>query len=170
MVRIAPLGGGTGISTSPPSRTSRASTPFSLEGTVNFRPRYAPDTIRVRKRREVDGKANICGGEDVTDTGSKNRRIHITGQVLREEVDDAHALPDGGDSFILTSATWSGDVLIKEVELEGPMRYDPSEEQFLWEYTIDAIATGKEEDVGTGIIDDGSTDESGIDIPAEMLR
>lgn len=154
MVNTLPAVGGSGSSvdeSSPP----KATTPFSLEGDVTLRPKYAPGTIRVRKRREVDGKANICGGEDVTDTGSKNRRIHITGQTLNDEVQKVHELADNGNPFILTSATWSGNVLIEEVEIEGPKRYDPIEKQFLWEYTIDAVATGEQFDRVSGVIDDG---------------
>lgn len=147
---IKPPAGGGGNTSDAVNRSDppAASTPFSLVGDVDFYPEYSPGTIRIRKSRQIDTSPSVCGGEDVSDGGSKNRRIHIVGQVLRTNISTVNSIADSSNPFMLTSATWSGEVRVDEVELEGPLRHDPLNQEFLWEYTLDLVSTGIDEENG----------------------
>jgi hypothetical protein len=134
------------------SRTQQKSVaPFALfAGEFSFRPDLFPETIRVRKKRNLDRSQNFCAGEDVTDNGSENREIHITGRVRGSEKDVFDAILDWSDTLILTSATWSGEVHIAEGEYEGPAGYYPPTGEMYWQYTVDLVSTGPGEPEGLG--------------------
>lgn len=141
-------GGGSrvpGQSTNTDNR-SMQSAPFVITGEATFVPTLHPGTIRVRKQRNLNRQKGFCGGENISDNGSKNRDIHITGRVIGEnERDTAMALGDTSKPVTMSSATWSGEVRIKEVEIEGPTGWYPPREAMFWEYTIDVVSTGRDE-------------------------
>lgn len=116
--------------------------PFAIYGTVDFAPDLFPETIRVTKQRNLDRTEHFCKGEDVTDNGSKNRDIHITGKMRGTERDYFDALLEVSDPAVLTSATWSGEVRVAEGEYEGPTGYHPPSGDLYWQYTIDLVSTG----------------------------
>lgn len=126
------------------------SAPFVVTGDATFVPTLHPETIRVRKQRNLNRQAGFCGGEDVSDNGSKNRNIHITGKVIGElERENAMALADSNQPLTVSSSTWSGEVRVKEVEVEGPSGWYPPRRAMFWEYTIDLVSTGRDEQEDT---------------------
>jgi hypothetical protein len=130
--------------------------PLVLDGlTVVFAPRYYPDTFRVRKERNLDRSKNFCSGEDVSDKGSKNREIHIAGVITSDEKDTFDRMCDVSEYFELTSATWSGEVRVEMGEYEGPTGYHSITDSSLFQYTLDLVSTGTDEDFEDGIIDEG---------------
>ena len=132
---------------------------FLLVGSPTFGPFYVPTRFVVNKERELNEEGTFCGGENVEDTGSKNREIHISGPVLEREKDTFHDVLDANTVFDLVSPVWSGEVRIKDGELEGPTSYDPRHGEQLFKFTLNVISTGTDEadgKPGDGIISDGS--------------
>lgn len=135
-----------------------AGTPFVIQNSsVTFAPKYFPSNLRVRKARDLNRQSGYCGGEDVSDTGSQNREVHATGYVLGPEIRYLNEIVDSGEKFVLTCATWSGEVMIDEVELDGPLFLDAESRNHSWEYTIDLVSTGVDEESGSGAVDVGTT-------------
>lgn len=137
-----------------------ASAPFLLESTESnksFAPPLYPEQLRVRKQRNLDRQENFCDGEDISDSGSKNREIHISGRVrgpgMLALLNNA---ADADEVFDLVTDAWVGEVRIKEVEYEIMQGYDPRTGEQYWQYTIDVVSTGRDED-----FDDLSTGFSG---------
>lgn len=133
--------------------------PFALlhtGGGSAFTPAIYPDRIQVTKERNLDRNQNYCKGEDVTDNGSKNRDIHINGRMTRHGVDNLNEIGDSGEEYMLVSATWSGEVLVASIEVEGPDGWWAAQNTMLWEYRIDVVSAHSEESMSTnGVISDG---------------
>lgn len=136
-----------------------------------FRPETAPDRIQVTKERDLSRKKNYCKSEDVTDNGAKNRDIHVSGRITNDGLDTLHSAIETGEVYTLISSTWSGEVNLKMVEVEGPDGWWPKMNTMLWSYRMDLVSTGEDEDDGgssseNGIISDGNTaQEPGIPGP-----
>lgn len=134
--------------------------PFAITGETQFTPRFFPETIRVTKERRLDRKQGVCEDEVVSDNGSKNRDIHISGRLRGEAEKQAlDALGDSSDVLTVTSTTWSGDVRIANIEYEGPVGWHPPTGELDWSYTLDVVSTGRDEqfdlsDLGVSTVDD----------------
>jgi hypothetical protein len=133
-------GGGGGVPTSPA---------FLLIGALSFGPFYAPNRLSVSKERELNRQETFCGGEDVTDMGSKNREIHVAGALLEYELAAFEALLDSADALDLTTQGWSGEVRVDGGEYEGPVGRDGRTQEYLFKYSLDLVSTGRDEDSGT---------------------
>jgi hypothetical protein len=82
--------------------------------------------------------------------------------MLKEGLDEAHQLADSDKVHTLVCATWSGDVHVATVEIEGPNGWYPPANSMIWECRMDFVADGPEvEQVDRGIISRG-LDESGV--------
>jgi len=124
--------------------TASGQATFLLSGSLSFGPHYVPTRISVTKERELDRQGNFCGGEDVTDLGSKNRDIHVSGIVLEVELETFETLLDNEGTFDLITSGWSGEVRVAGGEYEGPVGFDGSTRQHLFKYSIDLVSTGPE--------------------------
>lgn len=136
----------TGLGSGEADQQARRMIPFLVSGPVTFAPTYFPETVRVRKEREIDRTRNFCKGEDATDAGAKNREIHVTGIMVGDDKKDFEDLEDLGEPVNLSSQTWSGEVLVKEGEVEGPTGWDAQLKEHHYRYTLDFVATGAERD------------------------
>jgi hypothetical protein len=123
---------------------------FLLSGSATFEPFYAPKRISISKERELNRQGNFCGGEDVTDMGSKNRAIHISGRFLESELTRFEVLLDHPDPLDLSVPGWSdgGQVMISEGEYEGPLGVDPRKGEHFFKYSLDLVSTGRDESDG----------------------
>ena len=120
-------------------------TGFLILGPVTFGPYYSPGRISVTKSRNLNRQKNFCGGEDVTDLGSKNREIHVAGFLLETELDAFGSLLDNDEELDLTTPGWSGEVMVKEGEYEGPVAMDNRTREQLYKYSLDVVSTGRDE-------------------------
>lgn len=137
--------------------------PFALIGEVEFVPEHSPEVIRVRKVRNLDRSENFCKGQDISDDGSENREIHITGTIIGDERDVLDRVPESDEPFDLASSTWSGEVRVSECEYEGPTGWHPESGRYYYEYTLDLIETGVQQETGSGIVEGpDSLEDSGI--------
>lgn len=125
------------------SRGKPRQQPFAVQGEAPFRPEFYPSRIQITKERALDRSDNFCEGEDVTDDGAKNWDIHVNGPMLKQGLDEAKILADSGAVHTLVSATWSGDVHVKSVEIEGPTGWYPPANSMIWEYRMDFVADGE---------------------------
>jgi len=140
-----------------------------VQGNAPFRPEFYPDRIQVTKERNLDRSDNFCKGEDVNDDGAKNRDIHVTGPMLKFGLDEAHELADSGAKHTLVSATWSGDVYVKAIEVEGPTGWYPPANSMIWEYRMDFVADGGvASEIEDGIVSRGNTSDE--DTPPALYR
>jgi len=160
MVNISNLygsgGSGSSGSTDEGSRGKPRQQPFAVQGDAPFRPEFYPTRIQVTKERNLDRSDNYCQGEDVSYDGSKNRDIHVTGPMLKAGLDEAHDLADSDAIHTLVTATWSGDVRVASVEIEGPDGWYPPANSMIWEYRMDFVADGgASEQVDSGIVSRG---------------
>lgn len=147
--------------------------PFVLSGNVVFAPEYFPERIQVTKKRNISREENFCKGEDVVDQGPKNREIHIHGRLIGIELDAFDAVVDDGDTFTMTSTTWSGEVVVEQGDYEGPTGWHPPTGDLFWDYDLDLISTGKDEpgaSGGNGIVSEGERSTDGSDKPGGRVE
>jgi hypothetical protein len=114
-----------------------------------FAPSMYPSVV-VSKSRNKDRQDNLCDGETITDTGSKNREILITGKVYRSELAAFDGLLDLGDPLDLLSDEWVGEIEI----IDGEYRQYAKD---MYSYQLNIVSTGKDEGtyVGDGVISSG---------------
>jgi hypothetical protein len=167
MADDVPIGGGGGDAVRVTQNEDREmdKAPFVLTGDFFFAPQHYPETIRVRKQRELDRSKGFCGGEQVTDTGSKNREIHITGKMRGEQEKYYFSeIVDDGGPFDMSSTTWSGEVRVSEGEYEGPVMWHPPSGEYYYDYTLDLVSTGRDENGEFGRIDFSESTITGDDV------
>lgn len=154
--------------------TQKGALPFSIEGNgLNFKPTYLPNRIQLNKERNLVRHANFCGLEDVFEIHGKNRELHISGILLENEKSAFRDVLDHNQRTEIITPGWSGYIRIVKGEHEGPIAWDPQEQQYQWEYSIDVLSTGESEGrhisrYNDGIISDGSS--SGIPSMASLTR
>jgi hypothetical protein len=136
-----------GARTQNPTDPSRQ-TVFLLYGSATFEPFYAPKRISVTKERDLNRQGNFCGGEDVTDMGSKNRAFHVSGRFLESELSRFEVLLDHTEPLDVATPGWGGEVMISEGEYEGPLGIDPRTREYFFKYSLDVVSTGKDESDG----------------------
>lgn len=127
--------------------------PFAILGEpVDFIPHVPPSNFRVRKKRNLDRTENFCKGENVSDDGSENREIHITGKLLGEEKNNLDKLADSDQPVEVTSPTWTGEARLSECEYEGPTGWDSSSGHYYFDYTLDLVALGPAIEQTSGVV------------------
>lgn len=119
---------------------------FELSGPVNFAPFYVPNRFSWKKQRNLDREENFCGGEDVEDLGSKNREVHISGAIRFPETFAFNNILDNDEPLNLISPGWSGEVRVVDGEFEGPTGIDPHTRDDLYQYTLNLVSTGRDEE------------------------
>jgi len=137
---------------------------------VLFRPSFYPNRVSVGKERDIIREKGICRNEYVKDVGTKNREVHVVGYVTaysdptidkdnyKNNLQCFHDMCDFGQRGQLMTMQWSGEVLLHDSDLEGPVGVDPETNHFLYEYTLDFVSTGASE-MGvstTGILNEGN--------------
>lgn len=123
---------------------------FTVNGDVDFEPTYYPEKVKPSKERNLNREDGICEGEQVTDTGSKNKSVNIRGYLLESEKDTFWNLLDKGTEHRMVSMPWSGDVMIESGDISGPMGVDDKENEWVYEYTLKVV-----ESDGTDMQNDG---------------
>lgn len=139
--------------------------PFAITGEYRFSPKHSPERIQVSRERNLDRTQNFCKGEDVSDNGTENREIHISGRMLGPEKDRFDQLLNADVTIDMTSATWSGEVRVASGEYEGPTGWHPPTGYYYYDYRLDLVSTGAESgdaSSGNGIVSTGLPGVSSI--------
>lgn len=160
----APFRGGGGGGGSREDRSSPSlKNNFGISGNgANFGPFFMPDRIAVSKERNLVRHANFCGLEDVFEIHGHNREVHVSGKLRESELPAFERVLDHRQPADLITPSWSGEIRVIKGDHEGPIGYDPQVGEFIWEYSLDLVSTGEDEDghlknYNYGILDDGST-------------
>lgn len=126
---------------------------------VVFAPQAYPTMVKPSKERNKSRSDNLCEGETITDTGSKNMEINVTGYMPFSERGAFFRLLEEGGDLDLLSEEWSGEVQVLDGECER------SGIDTLY-YMVNLVSTGRDERggvSGNGILSRGgsSTGPSG---------
>lgn len=118
-----------------------------------FAPEFYPDSLTVMKKKKLNRYGNGCEGESVSIKAVKNREFHVSGVMLRSEIPDFHSLADHRDTVdLITPKAPNGgaECHVKKTELGKQAGWDPINEERQFEYSIDLVSTGRDED-GDGV-------------------
>ncbi|QRV15020.1 hypothetical protein JMJ58_19250 [Haloterrigena salifodinae] len=118
---------------------------YITSSALTFAPTYVPTRISVSKERNLNREDNFCGTEDVSDLGSKNRVVHISGVVRETELQSFGNLLNANYPLRLIAPGWSGEIRVKDGEYEGPRAFDPRNREPLYKYSLNVLSTGKNE-------------------------
>lgn len=112
---------------------------------VTFAPLYPPSGFAYTKDRDPNRNKNSCEGEDIADSGGKNREVRVSGKMRQRERPLFERLVDSTEPFMLTTFGWSGEVRLGDGnKYRGPVGFN-EDGDLLWEYTLNLISTGKHE-------------------------
>jgi len=134
--------------------------PFLVNGETSFGPFYPPDRIQIEKERDLKRESSMCGGEDVTDNGSKNREIHVSGVIRKSEVSAFNNLIDEDEALDLITVGFQGEVHVRKGDFEGPTTWDPEHKEWMYKYTVDFVSTGRDDEDKAQTIVSGPDNES----------
>ena len=138
---------------------------------IEFTPLIYPGDVNVKKERRKSRQDGFCDGEEITDIGSKNREIKITGVFFASEKATFDRLLDEGEPLDLIAEEHRGKVEV----LSGEYRRDGLD---TYKYKLDLVSTGLDEGTSprnSGIIsrgrdgDNTSTLESGQTLYTETF-
>lgn len=124
---------------------------FEIDPTLenwSFAPEFYPDDFTQMKKRELKRYGGGCRGESVSIKSAKNREFHVSGVLLEGEINIFHAIQDYNDVVdVLSPLTPSGgmECYIKQSELGNQSGWDPHNQQWMFEYTLDLVSTGTDE-------------------------
>lgn len=133
------------------------------EASWTFIPEFYPESFTQMKKKEFDRYGGKCNGETVSIKSVKNREFHATGVLLQGEVSVFQSLQDVESEVDLISpltANGGMECFVKKAELGEKKGWDPHNQQWMFEYTIDLLSTGRDE------YDDGGNNA----IVSEIIR
>lgn len=141
----------------------------------SFIPEFYPEDFSQMKKKELNRYASGgCGGESVEIKSIKNREFNATGVLLQGEINVFQGLLDHeGVVDLLSPITTGGgaECYIKQGEIGKQKGWDPHTQQWMFEYTIDLVSTGRDEhDTGdnaivTAILNDSPSSSDGPRTP-----
>jgi hypothetical protein len=114
----------------------------------SFAPEFYPESFTQMKKKKLTRYGGNCGGESVSIKSIKNREFHVTGVLLQGEISLFQGLLDyGGKVDVLSPLTPSGgmECYIKKGELGKQKGFDPHTRQWMFEFTMDLVSTGRDE-------------------------
>jgi hypothetical protein len=116
----------------------------------SFIPEFYPSDFTQGKEKKLNryGGGSCGGGESVSIKTIKNRDIHVSGLLLQGEINVFNALLDlEGKVEVLSPLIPNGGVecIIKSGELGNESGYDPQTRERMFEYTLDLVSTGRDE-------------------------
>lgn len=83
-----------------------------------FAPQAYPTMVKPSKERNKSRDDNLCEGETITDTGSKNMEVNIAGYMPFSERAAFFRLLEEGGNLDLLAEEWSGEVQVLDGECE----------------------------------------------------
>ena len=113
-----------------------------------FIPEFYPEDFTQEKKRKFNRYGSGCDGESVSIKKEKNREFHVRGVVLRRSIPIVNTIIDeNGPVDIISPLTSSGGVRcrVKKGQIGNVSGWDPIHEEWLFEYTLDFISTGRDE-------------------------
>lgn len=148
---------------------------YTSEG-PDFHPLYYPSRFTITTEKELSRTSANCEGERVSVKKLKNSEIHITGRVHSSDMEALNALSESVQPVeVNTPALADGamEAYVKSAERGDVVAYDafPKAEEWMFEYTIDLVSTGRDEYEGAETTNgydagyDEKFDELAVDAP-----
>lgn len=120
----------------------------AVDSHISFVPEFYPNRFPQKKGKEISRDGSSCKGETVSIDKVKNRDFHVQGFLIEAEIPVFKSLQDHeGAVEIISPLTKFGGVecIIEESELGDMEGYDPHKEQWIFNYSLDLVSTGKDE-------------------------
>mgnify|MGYP000394376069 CR=1 FL=1 len=114
----------------------------------SFVPEFYPEDLTQEKKTKLNRYGSGCDGESVSTDKTKNKEIHIRGIILKDSIPQFHKLVDETNPVDVISPLFSDGGLqcrVKKGKLGNVSGWDPISEQWMFEYSLDFVSTGKDE-------------------------
>lgn len=114
----------------------------------SFVPEFYPKSFTQVKKKKLDRYGGKCDGESVSIKEVKNREFNASGLILQGEVSIFQALSDiSSEVDLISPKTERGgmECFIKQAELGKQAGWNPHHRQWMFEYTLDLVSTGRDE-------------------------
>jgi hypothetical protein len=122
----------------------------------NFSPEFYPDDFTQMKKKKLNRYTSGCSGESVDIKKIKNREFHAAGVILEGEIPVFQSLLDYEQKVDLISPLSRSkgmECYVKQGELGNQKGWDPHTRQWMFEYSLDLVSTGRDEhDTGNNAI------------------
>lgn len=124
-----------------------------------FSPEFYPDRFNKVMEKELNRDGQQCRGEDVSVKEFKNPDIHATGVCFARQVTVIEGLHEHeGKVDIYTPISPNGglEAFVKKVEIGEINGWNPVENEWMFNYTLDFVSTGFDEysvNSGNGIVE-----------------
>lgn len=132
----------------PDSPTATIEFGIYSEEVDDFLPRYYPERFNVTTAKELERTAADCAGQRVSIDELKNSELHVTGKLLAKNLNSLDEIAHTTEPVEVISpvfVTGGIEALVKSVERGEIARYDNFAGDWLIEYTIDLVSTGRDE-------------------------
>lgn len=113
-----------------------------------FSPEFYPDRFNKVMTKELNRDGQQCQGEDVSVKNFKNAEIHATGVCFARQVsilEKLHAHEGPVDLYTPISPNGGLEAFVKKVEVGEMEGWNPHEEEWMFNYTLDFVSTGFDE-------------------------
>jgi len=119
-------------------------------GKHNFRPIYYPERFTITTEKELQRVGSGCGGQKVSIDELKNSELHVTGKVHTSDLQGLNDIIYSTEPVDLVTPVVEGggmEAFVKSGERGDILSYDayPTAEEWMFEYTLDFVSTGKDE-------------------------
>ncbi len=131
---------------------------------TEFSPEFYPDRFNKVMEKELNRDGQQCRGEDVSIKSFKNPDIHATGVCFARQVSVVEALHEHeGKVDLYTPISPQGGIeaFVKKAEIGEINGWNPHQNEWMFDYTLDFVSTGKDEygsdgenDVVSSLLDD----------------
>jgi hypothetical protein len=113
-----------------------------------FTPEFYPKDFTNMKKRELTRYGTPCGAESVSIKAVKNREFHVAGLMLHQDLSIFHSLQEyNGKVDLISPVVPNGgmECMVKKTELGNKKGFDPQTSQWMFEYNMDLVSTGRDE-------------------------
>lgn len=115
-----------------------------------FTPMYYPESFRIITDKKLEKTAAACEGQRVSIDELKNSKLHVTGRAHAADLDGLDEIAHTTKPVdVITPIIKEGgmEAVVKKVERGEVVGWDafPAAQDWLVEYTIDLVSTGKDE-------------------------
>lgn len=134
----------------PDSPTASIGFGIYYDGGPDFQPLYYPSNFRITTEKELNRTAADCEGQRVTIDELKNSELHVKGKVHTSDMEALDALAHTTETVeVVTPIIVGGgmEAYVKSAERGDITGYDayPTAKEWMFEYTIDLVSTGRDE-------------------------
>lgn len=113
-----------------------------------FSPEFYPDRFTKVMEKELGREGQQCKGEDVTISKFKNPDLHANGVSFADQIstlENLHGHNGKVDLYTPISPNGGLEAYVKKVEVGEINGWNPHEQEWMFDYTMDLVSTGYDE-------------------------